>query len=137
MRNWRAPSVTLYFEPFDAVLSVPNVHAHLSPFSAPRRSYQALRSGSVVASSSSCATIDAMPSAPALPFGLVVCAAHADGQRSGLPTNAYLMSAPPIVACVCQPQYCVQKHDYAVTSALVSTKYTVFSSGAGIEPSAM
>ena len=55
---------------------VPKVHAHLSAFSAPRRSYQALRSGSVTASSSSCAMIDAMPSAPALPFGPIVCAAQ-------------------------------------------------------------
>src|SRR5512135_3585693 len=130
MRNWRAPSVTLYFEPFDAVLSVPNVHAHLSPFSAPRRSYQALRSGSVVASSSSCATIDAMPSAPALPFGLVVCASQADGQRSGLPTNEYLMSAPETVAWLCQPQYCVQKPLDAVTSDEVSTKYSPLGSSA-------
>src|SRR5438874_12488681 len=101
----------LYFEPFDAVDSVPNVHAHLSAFSWPRRSYQALRSGSLIASSISCATIDAMPSAPALPFGPTVCAAHDDGQRSGLPTNEYLMSPPLIVPCVCQPQYCVQKPD--------------------------
>jgi hypothetical protein len=38
----------------------------------------------------------AMPSAPALPFGLVVCAAQALGQRSGLPTNEYLMSPSPV-----------------------------------------
>src|SRR5439155_14073454 len=90
----------------------------------PRRSYQALRSGSVTASSNSCAMMLAMPSAPALPFGLVVCAAQELGQRSGLPTNEYLMSLPAIVPCVCQPQYCVQKPDEAVTSAEVSTKYT-------------
>src|SRR5437588_11151288 len=113
MRYWRVlpmgPSVMLYFEPFDAVDSVPKVQAHLSAFSLPERSYQALRSGSLIASSISCATIDAMPSAPALPLGLVVCAAHDAGQRSGLPTNEYLMSAPALVPCVCQPQYCVQK----------------------------
>src|SRR5438874_10726333 len=88
----------LYFEPFDAVDSVPNVHAHLSAFSSPRLSYQALRSGSLIASSDSCAMIDAMPSAPALPLGDVVCSSHADGQRSGLPTNEYLMSRPLTVA---------------------------------------
>src|SRR5262245_63058089 len=99
-----------------------NVHAHLSAFSYPRRSYHALRSGSVTASSSSCAMMLAMPSAPALPFGPVVCAAQAFGHRSGLPTNEYLMSAPWIVPCVCQPQYCVQKPDVALTSADVSTK---------------
>ena len=49
-------------------------------------------------------------------------AAQALGQRSGLPTNEYLMSLPPIVPCVCQPQYCVQKPDDAVTSDDVSTK---------------
>src|SRR5438128_8332943 len=112
----------LYLLPFPAVDSVPNVHAHLSAFSAPRVSYHALRSGSVVASSSSCAMMLAMPSAPALPLGPVACASHALGQRSGLPMNEYLMSAPEIVPCVCQPQYWVQKPDVAVTSADVSTK---------------
>src|SRR3954467_9741789 len=102
---------------FAALYVVPNVHAHLSAFSAPLVSYQALRSGSVTASSSSCAMMLAMPSAPALPFGLVLCASHALGQRSGLPMNAYLMSKPAIVPCVCQPQYCVQNPEVAVTSA--------------------
>src|SRR5215470_10037237 len=88
---------------------VPKVHAHLSAFSRPRRSYQALRSGSVTASSSSCEMMLAMPSAPALPFGPMDCASQALGQRSGLPTNAYLMSEPAMVPCVCHPQYCVQK----------------------------
>src|SRR5437868_5992971 len=87
MRYLRLPSVTLYFEPFDAVDSVPKVQAHLSPFSSPRESYQALRSGSLIASSLSCAMIDAMPSAPALPLGLVDCAAHDVMQRAALPTN--------------------------------------------------
>src|SRR3569832_76132 len=107
MRYWRVPSVMLYLEPFDAVEVVPKVQAHLSASSAPDLSYQALRSGSVVASSDSCMMIDAMPSAPALPLGLVVCAAQAEGQRSGLPMKAYLVSTPLTVACVCQPQYCV------------------------------
>src|SRR5689334_17305318 len=102
---------------------VPNVHAHLSAFSAPLRSYHALRSGSVTASSSSCAMMLAIPSAPALPLGPVVCAAQALGQRSGSPTNEYLMSPSPVIfACVCQPQYCVQKPDVAFTSAEVRTK---------------
>src|SRR2546426_1936108 len=112
----------LYLLPFPAVDSVPNVHAHLSAFSAPRVSYHALRSGSVTASSSSCAMMLAMPSAPTLSLGPVVCAAQELGQRSGLPTNEYLMSAPEIVPCVCQPQYCVQKPDDAGTSDEVSTK---------------
>src|SRR6478752_6088901 len=102
MRYCLPPSVTLYFEPFEAVDSVPNVQAHLSAFSAPRVSYQALRSGSLIASSDSCAMIDAIPSAPALLFGPVVCSSQADGQRSGLPTNENLMSRPLIVAFVCQ-----------------------------------
>src|SRR5436305_15188749 len=105
----------LYFEPFDAVDRLPNVHAHLSAFSFPVRSYQAFKSGSVTASSSSCEMMLAMPSAPALPFGLVVCASHALGQRSGFPMNANLMSDPEIVPRVCQPQYCVQKPDVSLT----------------------
>src|SRR5881392_503158 len=105
-----------------AVYVVPNVHAHLSAFSEPRRSYHAFRSGSVVASSSSCAMMLAMPSAPALPFGPVVCASQALGQRSGLPMNAYLMSEPAMVPWVCQPQYWVQNPQEAVSSADVSTK---------------
>src|SRR6266700_838528 len=95
--------------PFDVVYVEPNVHAHLSAFSAPRRSYQALRSGSVTASSSSCEMMLAIPSAPPLPLGPVVWASQALGQRSGLPTNEYLMSDPFMVPWVCQPQYCVKK----------------------------
>ena len=112
----------LYSAPLPAVDVEPNVHAHLSAFSWPRRSYQALRSGSVTASSSSCEMMLAMPSAPALPLGPIVCAAQALGQRSGLPMNAYLISEPPIVPCVCQPQYCVQKPEVSLTSAEVRTK---------------
>src|SRR2546423_282724 len=123
MRYCAPPSVMLYLAPLAAVDSEPKVQAHLSAFSLPRVSYQALRSGSEIASSLSCAMIDAMPSAPALPFGPVVCASHAVGQRSGLPTNAYLMSEPPMVPWLCQPQYCVQKPLDALTSAEVSTKY--------------
>src|ERR1700730_13554986 len=118
----------LYNEPLLAVEVAPNIQAHLSAFSAPRRSYQAFRSGSVVVSSSSCAMILAMPSAPAFPLGDVVCASHAAGQRSGLPTKEYLISRPPILACVCQPQYCVQKPLVSFTSADVSTKYTTLMS---------
>src|SRR5215470_6954625 len=91
------------------VYVLPNVHAHLSAFSSPRLSYQALRSGSVTASSSSCEMIEAMPSAPVLPLEPVVCSSQDEGHRVGSPMNAYLMSLPPIVPCVCQPQYCVQK----------------------------
>src|SRR5882724_8200731 len=112
----------LYFEPFDAVDMLPNVHAHLSAFSAPCRSYQAFKSGSVTASSNSCEMMLAIPSAPALPLGPVDCAAHALGQRSGLPMKANLMSEPELVPCVCQPQYCVQMPDDSFTSADVSTK---------------
>src|SRR3954464_15581529 len=102
MRYWRLPRVTLYFEPLEAVCSVPKVHAHLSAFSAPRLSYQALRSGSVTASSSSCATIDAIASAPILPFGedVVCCEQELGHWVEGSPTNAYLMSVPPMFARV-------------------------------------
>src|SRR5204863_9457724 len=92
-------------DPFAVWYVAPNVHAHLSAFSCPCRSYQAFKSGSVTASSSSWAMILAMPSAPGLPLGLVVCASQADGQRAELPMNAYLISKPDIVAWVCQPQY--------------------------------
>src|SRR5215813_12060844 len=96
------------FDPFVALYVVPNVQAHLSAFSAPLRSYQAFKSGSVTASSSSCAMIDTMASAPMLPFGDdTVCSAHDAGHcMAGLPINAYLISEPLIVPCVCQPQYC-------------------------------
>src|SRR2546430_17440225 len=102
------PNVTLYLEPLPAVEVVPKVQAHLSVFSCPLVSYQAFRSGSVVASSNSWAIIEAIPSAPAFPFGLVVCASQAEGHLSGLPMNAYLISLTLIVPCVCQTQYCVQ-----------------------------
>src|SRR3954468_24142919 len=110
------------FEPLGAM--APNVQAHLSAFSAPRVSYQAFRSGSVTASSSSCEMMEAMPSAPALPFGEGVPFSQAEGQRSGFRTKAYLMSRQWMVACRCQPQYCVQKPEVALTSCEVSTKYT-------------
>src|SRR5215467_13636581 len=111
-------------EPLPVVYVAPKVHAHLSAFSSPRRSYQALRSGSLTLSSSSCAMMLAMPSAPALPLGLVSWIAHAFKHRSGLPMKAYLISEPEIVPWVCQPQYCVQKPEVSLTSAEVSTKYT-------------
>ena len=84
------PNLTLYLEPLLAVDSVPKVQAHLSAFSSPRESYQALRSGSVVASSSSWATMEAMPSAPALPLGLVVWAAQEERQRAGVADEGVL-----------------------------------------------
>src|SRR5438046_10678611 len=118
----------LYFEPFGAVDMLPNVHAHLSAFSIPCRSYHAFKSGSLTASSSSCAMMLAIPSAPALPLGPVDCAAQALGQRSGLPTNANLMSEPEIVPWVCQPQYCVQKPVVSLASEERSTKSTVLES---------
>src|SRR6185312_11689827 len=68
-----------------------------------------------------------MPSAPASPFGLVVCAMQPLGHCvAASPTNAYLMSWPRIEPCVCQPQYCEQKPELALTSGPVSTKYTPF-----------
>src|SRR5881394_4615310 len=54
IRKSRVPSFMLAVDPLDVVYVVPNVHAHLSAFSMPRRSYHAFRSGSVTASSSSC-----------------------------------------------------------------------------------
>src|SRR5262249_27678824 len=89
---------------------------------------EALRSGSVTISESSWAIRLAIPSAPALSFGEVVCAAQANGHRSGLPMNANLISWPLIVPLVCQAQYCRQKPDVSFTSADVKTKYKRFGS---------
>jgi len=67
-----------------------------------------------------------MPSAPPTPvaglFGPVVWISQPLGQRSGLPTNEYLISTPPSVAWVCQPQYCVQKPEVSLTPDDVKTK---------------
>src|SRR5512144_801572 len=126
MRYWRVPIVMLYLPPLEAVYSVPNFQAHLSAFSWPRVSYQAFRSGSEEASSNSWEMMDAMPSAPALPLG-AVCIEQDDGQRSGLPTKLYLMSAPLMVPWSCQPQKLPQKvevPEVSDTSDDVSTKYT-------------
>src|SRR5258707_293370 len=43
---------------------------------APRLSYLAFRSGSVLLSSNSCATTEAMASTPAFPFGPTACSAQ-------------------------------------------------------------
>src|SRR5215475_8210646 len=101
MSQLKPARVWLYSEPFAAILVEPNCQAHMSAFSSPVRvDHQALRSGSLIASSSSCAMTDAMPSAPELLLGLIVWASQAEGQRSELPTNEYLMSAPAMLADV-------------------------------------
>src|SRR3990172_4752020 len=112
----------LALAPFAVVYVLPNVHAHLSAFSRPLRSYQALSSGSVTVFASSWAMVLAMASAPALPFGPMVWVAQAPGQRSGLPTKTYLRFLPSIVPRACQPQCRVQKPEVSFTSAEVSTK---------------
>src|ERR1051326_6480850 len=105
---------------------VPKLKLHLSAFSWPLESNQAFRSGSEMASSNSWDITFAMPSAPPTPvaglFGPVVWISQPLGQRSGLPTNAYLMSTPPRDACVCQPQYCVQNPEVSLPPEDVSTK---------------
>src|SRR6266436_282185 len=53
--------------PLLAAYVVPKVQAHLSAFSWPVESYQALRFGSVPDSSSSCAMTEAIPSTPVVP----------------------------------------------------------------------
>src|SRR5262245_14737790 len=106
--------------PFEYVL--PNVHAHLSAFSSPLLWNHALRSGSVTASSNSWERMDAVPSAPTSPLGAGLPVVQEFGQRAALPTNAYLMSRPPIVAWSCQPQYWVQKPEVSLTSDAVITK---------------
>jgi hypothetical protein len=83
----------------------------------------AVQVGIGTASEASCAMIEAIPSAPLSPFGLTICISQADGQRSGLPTNANLMSAPPMSLLLCHPQYLVQKPEVSATSDAVSTKY--------------
>src|SRR5690349_13409076 len=122
MRKSRLPSLMFATPPLDVVYVEPKVHAHLSAFSLPRLSYQALRSGSVTASSSSWEMMDAAPSAPTLPLGAFVPFVQADGHRAGFPMKAYLMSRPLMVPWVCQPQYWVQKPEVSFTSDDVRTK---------------
>src|SRR3954451_21338573 len=91
--------------PLGAVYVGLNVQAHLSAFSSPELSYQASRSGSVTASSSSCETTLAIASPPPPPLGPVEWSAHVFIHNvAGSPTNEYLMSARLIVPLVCQPQ---------------------------------
>ena len=87
---------------------------------------QALSLGSLIISSVSWAMVEAMASAPLSLLGLISCASQAVGQRSGLPTNANLMSAPEILPWLCQPPYWVQKPEVSATSDDVKTKYTPF-----------
>src|SRR5689334_7552616 len=96
------PRVWLYLAPFAAVEVVPKFHAQLSPFSLPvKLEYQAFRSGSVTASSSSCDMMEAIESAPGRLFGDGAVAPQADAHWvSALPTKAYLMSEPPMLAWV-------------------------------------
>src|SRR5205085_8398800 len=70
----------------------------------------------------------AIPSAPLSPLGLLVWISQPEGQRSTLPMNAYLMSAPFKVARVWNPQYWVQNPELSFTSEEVSTKYTPLAS---------
>ena len=53
------------------VVPVPNVHAHLSPFSLPDESNHALRSGSLTVSAISCAATDDMLSPAKSPLGVI------------------------------------------------------------------
>src|SRR6476469_6505817 len=93
IRYWRVPSVMLASDPFGTAKVLPNVQAHLSAFSMPRVSYQALRSGSVTDSSSSWAITLTMASAGTLSFGdVAVWAAQAFNSLLGSPTKEYLMS---------------------------------------------
>src|SRR5262249_52544729 len=102
------PNVWLKRAPLAAVWVGPNLKLHLSAFSWPLTSNQALRSGSVMASSDSCVITLIMPSAPPpLPgvlLGPVAWISHPLGQRSELPMNAHLMSAPLSVWFVWKPQ---------------------------------
>ncbi len=67
-------------EPFAVVYVAPNVQAHLSAFSNPRRSYQAFKSSSVVVSSVSWANVFTSASAAGSPFGPdPLIAAHPTG----------------------------------------------------------
>src|SRR6185312_8042705 len=80
----------------------PKLKLHLSESSFPAESNQAFRSGSVMASNCSCAKTLIIPSAPPTPaaglLGPVAWISQALWQRSGLPTNAYLISTPLSVA---------------------------------------
>src|SRR5579884_2994634 len=102
MRNFMPPATTLYFEPLLAPKVVPNVQAHLSPFSDGEvELVQALTSGSLTVSSSSCDMTLTMASATTLLLGdtvWLVDGMHDAGQRLGSPMNANLMSAPSMLA---------------------------------------
>src|SRR5258708_39109570 len=99
------------------------VRAQLTAFSASFDSPQSeAGSTSVVVTSNSCALTDAIPSTPALPFGLVVCPAQALRQRLAFPTKEYRTWWPEVVPDVCHPQYRVQNPDDSFTLVDVSTK---------------
>src|SRR5512140_1208724 len=99
-------------DPLATAYVAPKNPAHMSAFSFKglELSNQALMSGSVVASSSSWAMVEIMPSTPVSPLGLTLRldgAMQPVGQRSGLPTKANRTSGPPNQfkwSHVCQPQ---------------------------------
>src|ERR1700756_3165139 len=130
------PKVWLYFawaevpeaeqSPFALQVEVvPKLKLHLSESSWPLLSNQAFRSGSVMASNCSCENTLIRPSAPPTPveglLGPVVWISQPLGQRSGFPTNAYLISTPPNVAWVWKPQYWVQNPEVSLIFEEVST----------------
>src|SRR5947209_2734502 len=94
--------------PLTQVETGPNLKLHLSASSLPLASNQALRSGSVMASSVSWVIVLIMPSAPPTPaaglLGPVLWPSQPEGHLSTLPMNAYLRSAPLMVAWVWKPQ---------------------------------
>src|SRR5579859_1582850 len=105
----------------------PKLKLHLSESSWPLVSNHAFRSGSVMASNCSCESTLIRPSAPPTPadglLGPVDWISQPLGQRSGLPTKAYLISTPPSVAWVWKPQYCVQNPEVSLMFEEVSTIY--------------
>ncbi|CAB4707148.1 unannotated protein [freshwater metagenome] len=83
--------IVFFMAPLASVVlsvAVPKSHAHLSAFSYPAPSYQALPSGSEAVSTNSCAITDAIASAIMLELGeAAICPAHEATNVPGSPTN--------------------------------------------------
>src|SRR5207247_10244453 len=89
---------------------MPNVQAHLSAFSNPRRSYQAFKSSSVVVSSVSCASVFTSVSAAGSPFGPdPAIAEQPAGSLQSYGITAYYKSPNELPKWPWQAEYCVLK----------------------------
>src|SRR5512135_83337 len=81
-----------------------NVHAHLSPFSAPEESNQPVPRGSVIASESSCAETFARAARPCECVVVVSCGSQPESP-SRLKKNANWIGTPLQLPQLCHAQY--------------------------------